>query len=176
MHAALGHTALHPRSSRKVLATSAHPGGSDLTRCINLSELQLHSLFYSKMWCRCSSALKRLGSDSLEPQIFTAQKAERSAHVAGQVGTLDSRKSHRVRTAENVLGRRHPNHSKMFGAPSLLFSMETCWCSWAWSQNTHTEGLFLDECIWRETASRTPEGKGMPCPAGHGCRQSLPGP
>lgn len=128
-----------PATSRMALATSAHPGSSNSTRRINFSELQLHSLFYSKMWCRCSSALKRRSNDSLEPQIFTVQKTERSAHVAGQMGTLDSRKSLRVKTAENVLGKRHPNHSKMFGASSLLFSMETCWCSWAWSQNTHRE-------------------------------------
>lgn len=134
-----------------VLATSAHPGSSHSTRCINLSELQLHSLVYSKMRYQCSLALKHFSSDSLGPQIFTVQKTKHYARVAGQMGTLDSRKSHRVKTVENVLGRRHPNHSKMFGASSLLFSMETCWCSWAWSQNTQREGLFLDECIWRET-------------------------
>lgn len=131
-----------PSYERMVLATSAHSGGSNSTRRINLSELQLHSLFYSKMWCRCSSALKHLSNDSLEPQIFTVQKAEHSAHVAGQMGTLDSRKSHRIKTAENVLGRQHPNQSKMFGASSLLFSMETCWCSWAWSQNTQRGAIF----------------------------------
>lgn len=92
--------------------------------------------------CRRSCALKHLSNDSLEPQIFTVWKTESSAHVAGQMSALESRKPHCVRTAENVLGRRYPNHSKMFGASGLPLSMETCWCSRAWSQNTQKRAIF----------------------------------
>lgn len=46
-HSASATPVASPAVSRMLLATSAHPGSSDSPRCINLSGLQPHSLFYS---------------------------------------------------------------------------------------------------------------------------------
>lgn len=80
------------------------------------------------------------------------RKTEHSAHVAGQMGTLDSRKPHSVKNSREMSWEDSTQITPRCLGLQVSRSLWKHVGVLGRVVKIHREGLFLDECIWSETA------------------------